>query len=261
MAYANNQLKNDHYVYALFDSNNTVRYVGEGRGFRFKQKSGRPLSFLNILNDGGKIVKLKENLTKFQAQHFEEKLISLHKETLINRIKTNKVSKISYEDFKDVFVIDPSSVSGLSWKIKIRNVKNTEVCSKNNSKYYTVSYKRKIYKVHRIVWCLHNKCDLDENLVIHHVDGNSRNNNPLNLQAVSQKENVNRKVNVSKNHELLGISILSKRGKENSRLVICFYFNDDRFSKEFSLNKYSYDDALKLALNWKESKIKELENV
>lgn len=261
MAYINNQLKNDHYVYVLRDSNSVVRYVGEGRMDRWKQKSSRSSTYLSILNNDGNVEVICKNLNKIESQEMEVYFINKYKDTVVNVHKQSCVKTIEFAKFEDIFFIDNNSISGLSWKKKIRNVRSTKAGVLGKNKYYSVSYEGSYYKVHRLVWCLYNKKDLDVNLVVHHVDGNPSNNSPCNLQAVSQFENSNRKINVDKPVELLGVSIHSKRNNPAARLVITFYVNDSRFSKEFSLNKYSYDTALTLALNWKETKIKDIQNV
>jgi hypothetical protein len=261
MAYINNQLKNNHYVYVLRDSDMAVRYVGEGRVNRWKQKSGRSDNYLRVLNTGGTIEIVCRNLTKNESCEMEKYFIKKYEDTIFNVQKQTSVKNIEFQKLKELFIIDANSISGLSWKKKIRNVRGTKAGSVNGQGYYSVSYGSSHYKVHRIVWCLYNGIDLNSNLVVHHIDGTPSNNSPLNLQAVSQLENVNRKINISKDSKLLGVSVHSKRGNENSRLVITFYQDDVRFSKEFSLNKYSYDVALSMALDWKEAKIKDIKNV
>lgn len=257
MAYINNQLRKDHYVYTLLDRDLVVKYVGEGRLDRFKLKNGRSIAYLEILSNGGSVEIICKDLTKVESQEMESYYIDKYKESIINVQSQNIVKTIDFEQMSEVFVLDNESPSGLSWKKKIRNVKSTRAGAINTG-YYSVSYKGSLYKVHRVVWSLHNQKDLDVNLVVHHVDGNPSNNLPCNLEAVSQVENSSRRINVGKPIELLGISMHSKRGKDKARLMVTFYNNDVKYSKEFSLNKYPYDIALNLALTWKEFKMKDL---
>jgi len=261
MAYINNQIKKDHYVYLLRDSDLIVRYVGQGRGVRYKQKSNRSQEYLTTLNNGGRIEIICNGLNKLESQSMEAYFIEKYKNTIFNVQKHSIVKNIEFEKFKDIFIIDQNSISGLSWKNKIRNVRSTRAGSINKDGYYSVSYKGSLYKVHRIIWCLHKQKDLDANLVVHHIDGNPSNNHTSNLEAVIYLENVNRKVNIGKPSELLGITIQSKRGKPNSRLCVTVYVNDVRYSKDFSLMKYSYNEALSLALEWKSSKLGSIKNV
>lgn len=258
MTYINNQLTKDHYVYVLRDCNLVVKYVGEGRRDRFKVKTGRSITYLEILRSGGSIEIICKNLTKVESQKMEEYFIYKYKDSVINFQRQSTVKTVEFEKMNDVFIVDSTSPSGLSWKKKIRNVRSTRAGTVVKRGYYSVLYKGSFYKVHRIVWSLHNRKDLDVNLVVHHVDGNTSNNLPCNLQAVSQLENSNRKINIDKPLDLRGISVHSKRGNPAARLMVTFYMNDKKFSKEFSLNKYSYDIALTLALNWKECKIKDI---
>lgn len=261
MAYINNQIKKDHYVYLLRDSDLIVRYVGQGRGVRYKQKSNRSQEYLTTLNNGGRIEIVCNGLNKLESQSMEAYFIEKYKNTIFNVQKHSIVKNIEFEKFKDIFIIDQNSISGLSWKNKIRNVRNTRAGSINKNGYYSVSYKGSLYKVHRIVWCLHNQKDLDANLVVHHLDGNSSNNHPENLKAVTYLENVNAKINIGKPFELLGITMQSKKGTPNARLSVVVYIDGVRHQKEFSLFKYSQEEALSLALKWKSMKLEGIKNV
>lgn len=73
----NGQLLNDHCVYGLYDSENKLRYVGHGRGNRYKDKSKRDRSFefLQILKTGS-IKVLHSNLSKLQAIEVENSYIN-----------------------------------------------------------------------------------------------------------------------------------------------------------------------------------------
>jgi hypothetical protein len=87
----------------------------------------------------------------------------------------------------------------LNWKIKCgrgvsvkypNDIVNTVADSKG---YYYVTYKRKHYAVHRVIFLLSNGW-LPE--CIDHIDGDTRNNNPLNLRPATRLQNqFNRCVN------------------------------------------------------------------
>ena len=100
MAYINNQLKNDHYVYVLRDSNLVVRYVGEGRMNRWKQKSGRSENHLQVLNTGGTIEVICKNLTKIESSEMEKYFINKYKDSVFNLQKQTSVKTIEFEKLK-----------------------------------------------------------------------------------------------------------------------------------------------------------------
>jgi len=63
--------------------------------------------------------------------------------------------------------------------------------SRNHLKiWFTVGSRlRTAVYAHRIVWMVANKRDIPDGLEINHIDGNPRNNDPLNLEVVTRREN------------------------------------------------------------------------
>lgn len=185
----NSQLICDHYVYVLKDSEGVIRYVGEGRLHRIGRKSGRPLKYLEILNSGGYTEFVETGLSKREALDLEKELISENKGTVINRVPSNHVKVINYEDVCNVLQIDLTSKTGLRWVTPPSNNCKSHAGG-IDGRYYRLMLNGVKYLNHRIVWVLHNKKTLDDFLVVNHIDGDRYNNSPENLEAVSQKENI-----------------------------------------------------------------------
>lgn len=71
-------------------------------------------------------------------------------------------------------------------------------CSVSNAHGYgVISLNHKNYLVHRIIWEIFNG-NIPIGHVIDHIDGNKMNNNLENLRSVTQKENVNNPITLSK---------------------------------------------------------------
>jgi hypothetical protein len=101
---------------------------------------------------------------------------------------------ISYDIFSQYFEINMTVPSGLVWKKLNKNANtinnNSQVGCLLSSGYYQVKFKSKKYYVHRIIYSLYNKVDLDTNLSIDHIDRNKANNSPLNLRLVTHTQNM-----------------------------------------------------------------------
>lgn len=171
-------------------------------------------------------------------------------------------------NFNDVFYYDESSPSCLRWKIwngqhnhskrKIGDIAGTigRLSKRHYYEFYKIGYKSKEYKVHRIVWELHFG-SIPEGFVIDHIDSNSLNNKISNLRIVSQKENC-------QNSSLRSDSKTGKCGITISEINNILYYrtyikrNGKQISKVFSIEKYGKEQAFQLALQWRESQLKEL---
>jgi hypothetical protein len=113
---------------------------------------------------------------------------------------------MNFEELNLRFYIDPASASGLSYKQSnkahgknhrtIGDVAGYKRTSRGKH-YWIVKVKTKAYLVHRIVYLLENK-NISKDLTINHKDGNGLNNNPNNLEQVTQAVNSRRKSLISK---------------------------------------------------------------
>ncbi|MDU2728652.1 HNH endonuclease signature motif containing protein [Pantoea sp.] len=164
----------------------------------------------------------------------------------------------------DLFAYDEESPSGLTWKITANN--STAKAGRHAGKmkkygsntYWSVAFNKKQYKAHRIVWEIVTGEMLPSENIIDHKDGNGLNNHIQNLRVINKAIN-------SRNSRPRGIKTTS--GLPSG---ICIHsdglsyrarvsdLNGKRISKSFSLSKHGPEKALQLAEHWRESRIKEL---
>ncbi|MNR04854.1 hypothetical protein D3C85_1208470 [compost metagenome] len=122
--------------------------------------------------------------------------------------------------------------------------------------YWEVGYMEFLYKVHRIIWEIHNG-EIPEGMYIDHIDGNRSNNKICNLRLVSSKINSrNSKAPSSNKTGIVGVSHL--RDKDGTiigyRSVWCLEDGSQK-NKYFSFKKYGEELALLLAQEYRQHQI------
>ena len=124
-----------------------------------------------------------------------------------------------------------------------------ELKQKDSKGYYVVTLSsnryKKEYKVHRLVYQSF-VGELDDSLVIDHIDGNRKNNHQSNLRQIHTRENTNR----AKAHPYgMGVSFLKSRNKYTATIGIegkSYYLGVYNNCEDASI---AYSNAL---LDWKE---------
>lgn len=181
------------------------------------------------------------------------------------------MSKYDLIDFSKIFDYDATSPSCLRWKIQpAYHVKVGDVAGSitHSKKAWDVLYKRKHYLVHRIVWYLFYG-EIDDTLVVNHINCNPLDNRVSNLELCSIKENNQRTSlmlygNLSSGNStgVNGVQRMKCFNKnktlEYDYYVGCVTVNNKLHRKLFSISKLGEDEALLLAKNWRETKIQEL---
>ena len=202
----------------------------------------------------------------------EHKLIQEYGKQLINKVSSSVHNKLLYSELTELFEISTLSPSGLIWKVdrfncsgQLKATKGTKVgwFNKNNvSTGWSLSFRNKSLKCHRVVWVLHNKKDLlDSDMVINHVDGNPLNNNVLNLELCSQRVNCLKQTKHPRNSSgVVGIKLNINKSKIGY-IASLIDLNSNRLNKYFSINKFGLLPAFALAFKWRESKLLELTNL
>lgn len=247
------------YIYYLFDRNDVVKYVGRGKGGRYKAIDGRSQKYRDIINSGGytKIICFCKSTTEAVATELDH--IHKHKGTIINKVFNFEHNCLNYKELSSLFEISDSSPSGLVWKTDRVNISNTikarageRAGSIMKRKYWTVPVNGKYVKVHRVVMTLHTKQDLtDPDILVNHIDGNGLNNKVSNLEFCNHRENAIRTTNFSRNTSgVVGVSEYVSRDVVSVKARITLP-NGKRISKQFSSNKYGYDEAFRLACEWR----------
>lgn len=180
-----------------------------------------------------------------------------------NRLDYNKIK------WDDYFVYSEDSPTCLIWKYG-NNCNNLNFRSSagdaagvklyyksGKPRAYQVYVKGKNYLVHRIIWCMING-EIDNSLVIDHVDGNGFNNNIKNIRLVESEFNTrNSCLRTDSKTNINGV-YRSSNGKDNYYYVATWYENGKQRSKYFSIDKLGEKEALVLAVSWRYDKITEL---
>lgn len=196
-------------VYVYKDSCGEIFYVGSGTAERPKQKRGRTKEFNLKVQDNFSIDILHSELTKDESFSLEDEYLNryfnhgINGWSLVNKRKTTcKIKPLTYEMCSQHWYYSEESPSKLKWKHD--RIGHNGRCvvkagdkagSVNSSGYYNTNISKQAYAVHRIIWVLHNKKDIPNNLVINHIDSCRTNNNIDNLEAVTPRVN-----NIKRNH-------------------------------------------------------------
>lgn len=262
--------ENRYYVYLHKDLNNAIFYVGKGTGSRAWCKKGRSQNWHKVSADGIIVELHTENLTETEALTLERQLIE-STPNLVNFHKWNTPSKIPLSELKKLIKYSPENPSGLSYIVDTNGKANSKRYKGDNAGtltqkgYWSLEFKNKAYRTHRIVYELHFGT-IPDGLVINHKNGDKSNNSIENLEAISQREN-SRKTLITSGKKLLpantsGLTRISKQvyNKYNNKYVVVTWrdINGKFKRKLFSLLKHSEEDAMKLAIEFNEKITKEV---
>ena len=250
-------------------SKGDVVYVGSGTGRRFKElnKKKRTKKHTPFFDKITPVI-VHDNLTLEEKYDLEQFEIDKYWDSgiLINESKVvRRPKKISYEYLSQFLEVDESSPSKLIWR--------NPTCTKNKpgdsagyinslNGYWYVSLCGTQYRVNRVVYCLYNRMDVADDLVIDHIDKDNRNNHPSNLRMVSNSlNNVNRNFNTAKREGVTGVRWCdrSKHWRayiniDHSQVVKIFTVNKLFPNVDFDKAK---DLSFRLALDWR----KEMESL
>lgn len=187
----------------------------------------------------------------------------------------------SKEYFEKYFYFDPTSPTGIRWKVFNRAILESNKrfhgdiagfkkrVTGGEFMYYRVKLNGVNYAVHRIVWIL-NFGDIPDGYVINHKNCDTFDNNLSNLEICTQKENMRRR----KDHVGVGLSRANTSGKTGVSLDVKIdrksgktneYFKafwtdleGNHKSKGFKISEYGYDEAFRLASEYRDLAIQNL---
>ena len=92
-------------------------------------------------------------------------------------------------DFTELFVIDPTSESGLKWRTSGTGRRpDLRVGSPDTPGYWKLKYKNKFLGVHRVIWEMLNG-PIPSGYVIDHINGDPADNRVENLRLASPSQN------------------------------------------------------------------------
>ena len=183
--------------------------------------------------------------------------------------------------WSEYFYVDSSSESGLRWKVFNRAIKKEnqrfqgdiagfkKIDENGSESYFRVKLNGQNYAVHRIIWTM--MCGpIPQGYVINHIDNNIFNNDLENLEVCPREVNMRRR----KDHTGTGLSKANTSGitgvakdikwnKEKTRSVayikaFASLLDGAHAVKCFRIDKYGEEEALRLAIEWRDAKIAEL---
>ena len=255
----------DFYVYAHKRvDNGQIFYVGEGRLLRHTVSRKRSPVWNKIVKEAGGFTSeiLYSELSKQEAMSKEYELISNPPKewSLVNKRKIRQASNDIYtEHVRALFFYDENSPSYLSWKeIKAGNYRKSGYAGALDTRkgYWGVSVNKRRIAAHRVVWVLHYG-GIPDGLVVNHIDNNPSNNNINNLELVTQAVNARRAVH----HRDLSSTGINYCVVDNKYEYWIGYYHDTnskRHSKSFNCKKHGHNQAKQMAIDWRLSNLKRL---
>lgn len=174
-------------------------------------------------------------------------------------------------DWNEFVYYDETSPSYLRWKKNIysgrhKNITNALVGGvaggvTSEGSYWKVGLRGRQYQSHRIIWQIL-RGEIPKGMQIDHIDGNRQNNLISNLRVVTKAENTrNAKQQLNNSSGVAGVTfhVITKRQRKLQQWRARWYALDGkRKAKCFSVNKYGYDEAFRLACEWRQKMILEL---
>jgi hypothetical protein len=246
--------------------NGSIVYIGSGCGLRYNSKNGRTIEHLSMWDTLDKII-IEQNLSKFDSIDYENNLIHKHYDTLrFNKRKNaGKVKTICYQDISKLLLYDDLSPTRLRWRVDKSNAKKSGSvagCLSKNSKYGSIIINGESFGIHRVIYCLKHSIDVSTNLVVDHIDGNTKNNSPDNLRLVTQSDNCKNRTHSGSNCGFQNIRLISKRYE----YCVSWTDNCTRKQKSFSFNPkarmgrntsfHNQEDALVAAIGFRNTLVK-----
>lgn len=262
-------MNNNYYVYVHKNLDGVVVYVGKGTKSRVTSKGSRSAAWKEATKDGFTYEILKDGMTNREAMLLEEELIATYRETVVNSTSSKLTKELDFKTLNDVFYYDPTSPSGLRWKVdrfKNKGAKlfsagdvagNKRFLANGTPRCWRLKFQGLPHLVHRIIWVL-NYGHIDPDLVVDHGDGDAFNNNISNLKVKTSADNArNRKHRKTQT----GVTGVTKRIAPGNIVNYRATWKDADGKEQchnFSTRKYGYEEAFKLACEVREKKIQEL---
>lgn len=268
-------MDNKYYVYVHRDSSGRVFYVGSGAEKRISSKTNRSISWHSVAKNGFTAEKVCEGLSVGDARELEGLTIQMFAEgELTNKRQPLKTIEITPEILEN-FSYSEDSPSGIIWTKENVTVKRRTKYSHvagdsagyrskrkgkpNNWSVHLTGDTTLVMLAHRIVWALHYPLSSDK--VIDHIDGDPWNNKIENLREVDHKINSrNTKRSVNNKSGVTGVSL--KRDKSGFTYWTAVWRTQDfrQKSKTYSVSIHGNDEAFRLACEYRQRMINELNN-
>lgn len=254
------------YIHKRKDTNQ-IFYIGQGLLTRARCATRKIKAWNDTVKEAGGFTFeiYKDKLTKPEALSLELELIAKYRDIVVNNPHSSSITReLDFKEFDDKFYIDESCPSGLRYKVDVftgvkyavkvhRQGDQAGIVDKLQGS-WVLSHDRRSIRVHRIIYLLKNG-SIDSSKVIDHLDGNSFNNRLDNLRQVDQKTN---RRNLKKDkRNTTGVTGVSYSAPSNSyRSAVSS--DTKRYTANFAIGKYGKEEAFRLACEWKDNKLKEL---
>lgn len=162
-------------------------------------------------------------------------------------------------DFNDYFYYDETSPSFLRWKASSRYHNSSDVAGKiYKNGYYTVNVNYGTYTVHSIIYKLLGG-DIPEGSSVDHLDRNKENNCISNLRCVSVSVNNRNMSMMSRNKTgVVGVCLVIPKKTAPHYLAHWRELDGKKRNKCFAIQKYGNEEAFRLACEYRQNKILEL---
>ena len=262
----------DYCVYMHVDKQGVPFYIGSGTLRRAMQKelknsktnsSSRGMAYsqkVSELSFDYDVNVVCQNLTKSESIDLEILHYEENKSVIVNKNRPSHIVQINTEEVSLFVKYNPEFKTGLEWivdiyarggKGRINASRGTQAGSVMRNRHSTVKISGVSYLCHRVVAAIHNT-DINGKIV-DHIDGDLLNNKIENLRVTDHKIN-NRNCAIGSNNKS------GKKGVHIGKVNISSYWKENGVhkTKSFSVNKYGYDEAFRLACEYRDSKIKEL---
>lgn len=179
----------------------------------------------------------------------------------------NYISESDIELIKEHLYYDETSPSGIRWLKKssiFSNIKVSGIAGSINkiSGYFEVKICNLRLPAHRVVLILHGY-DVNSKIV-DHIDGNPSNNSVDNLRLVCPADNQrNRKPCYNNSSGVTGVVFTSIINGSKNKInyyweAVVFDEDGNKIRKKFSVNKYGYDLAKKMAIEHRDTLLSEV---
>lgn len=260
--------RKDYCVYMHVDKEGVPFYVGSGtkrrayvkeycnrreggtnRGIQYSRK-------VNELNFEYDVIIVKDLLSKDEAINLEIEMYNLHIKTLVNKSRPKKeivLDKNYVESFVEYCESSPSYLIWVTDRNKLKGAIRGSSAGGKDSIGYRVKIENRSYLASRLIAILFGY--KIEGKVVDHIDGNMFNNKIENLRVISYAENA-RNMSISKNNSSGKCGVSFHSGI--NRWIATWREASKQCSKSFSVDKYGNDTAFRLACEYRDSKIKEL---
>ncbi len=264
-----NNKENRYYVYLHRDLNSTVFYIGKGTKNRVTSKQSRSKAWKEIADKGFTYQILKQDMPNREAMFLEEQLIGVYRSTVVNAKSVTIPREMDFAFYDEYFYYDPTSPSGLRWKVdRYRNkggrwyspgdvAGNQKFLANGVPRCWRLCFQEKDLLVHRIIWVLLNG-SIDPDMVIDHKDGNAFNNNILNLKPKTHGDNSRNRKYKTTNTGVVGVvERFDPNGIPSFRATWADQTGEPQ-CRNFSTRKYGREEAFRLACEVRQQEIEKL---